>query len=122
MEYAKCIDQNDLFNVIKNTVINSDTEYNDKKMYINLLKLSKKMFKDIESTTQNIKNRSNLTYPNNNKIQDDDIYTLLNTTQEVPDPNLIFKKEIQDCINAIIQNKTHHEDKFEILKHIINFN
>ena len=29
MEYAKCIDQNDLFNVLKDTVINSETEYND---------------------------------------------------------------------------------------------
>jgi hypothetical protein len=29
MEYAKCIDQNDLFNVLKGTVINADTEYSD---------------------------------------------------------------------------------------------
>ena len=29
MEYAKCIDQNDLFSIVKNTVINTDTEYDD---------------------------------------------------------------------------------------------
>ena len=29
MEYAKCIDQNELFNLVKNTVINPETEYND---------------------------------------------------------------------------------------------
>lgn len=29
MEYAQCIDQNDLFNVVKGTVIDTNKEYND---------------------------------------------------------------------------------------------